>query len=185
MRRINHLRLPQCGFLWHNLNTLRPGKIAAISQTTVSNRFSWTKMHEFPLKFHWSLFLRFQLIIIQHWSRYNGFAPTRWKPLFETMMARLSTHVCINQPDWVECAYSWVKWSHLNSNVKWNVVLKLGWIKFDRDQILTWKANMKKWSSESLAWYCAYQKRWVSYEPPLLDMHFSIASKVITNIHLI
>ena len=35
-------------------------KIATISQTTLSNAFSWMKMLEFWLKFHWSLFLRVQ-----------------------------------------------------------------------------------------------------------------------------
>ena len=33
-------------------------KIADISQTTFSNAFSWMKMYEFILRFHWSLFLR-------------------------------------------------------------------------------------------------------------------------------
>ena len=42
----------------------------AISQTTFSNTFSWMKMFEFRLKFHWSLFLRFHLAIFQHWFRY-------------------------------------------------------------------------------------------------------------------
>ena len=44
-------------------------KMAAISQTTFSNAFSWMKMDEFRLKFHWSLFLRCQLTIFQHWFR--------------------------------------------------------------------------------------------------------------------
>ena len=44
-------------------------EIAAISQTTFSNTFSWKKMHEFRLRFHWSLFLRVHLIIFQHWFR--------------------------------------------------------------------------------------------------------------------
>ena len=42
----------------------------AISQTTFSNAFSWMKMFEFRLKFHWRLFLRFQITIFQHWFRY-------------------------------------------------------------------------------------------------------------------
>ena len=46
-----------------------PGKIAAISQTTVSNAFNWMKMYEFRLRFHWDLFLRFYLTIFQHWFR--------------------------------------------------------------------------------------------------------------------
>ena len=41
--------------------------MVAIFQTTSSNAFSWIKMYEFRLRFHWSLFLRFQLTISQHW----------------------------------------------------------------------------------------------------------------------
>ena len=44
-------------------------KMDAISQTTLSNAFSWMKMHEFRLRFHWSLFLKFELTIFQHWFR--------------------------------------------------------------------------------------------------------------------
>ena len=43
--------------------------MAAIFQTTFSNGFSWMKMFEFRLKFHWSLFLRVQLRISQHWFK--------------------------------------------------------------------------------------------------------------------
>ena len=44
-------------------------KMAAILQTPFSNTFSWMKMNELRLIFHWSLFLRVQLIIFQHWFR--------------------------------------------------------------------------------------------------------------------
>ena len=44
-------------------------KMDAISQTTFSNAFSWMKMFEYRLKFHWNLFLRIQLTIFQHWFR--------------------------------------------------------------------------------------------------------------------
>ena len=44
-------------------------KMNATSQTTSSNAFSWMKMSEFRLRFHWSLFLRVQLTIFQHWFR--------------------------------------------------------------------------------------------------------------------
>ena len=44
-------------------------KMDAISQTTFSNAFSWMKMSEYRLKFHWSLFLRVQLTISQYWFR--------------------------------------------------------------------------------------------------------------------
>ena len=44
-------------------------KMDAISQTTFWSAFSWMKMYEFRLRFHWSLFLRVQLTIFQHWFR--------------------------------------------------------------------------------------------------------------------
>ena len=45
-------------------------QIDAILQTTLSNAFSWMKILEFRLRFHWSLFLWVQLTIIQHWLRW-------------------------------------------------------------------------------------------------------------------
>ena len=44
-------------------------KMVAIFQTTFPNGFSWGKMYEFRLTFHWSLFLGVQLTIFQHWFR--------------------------------------------------------------------------------------------------------------------
>ena len=44
-------------------------KMATIFQTTFWNGFSWMKISEFRLISHWSLFLRFELIIFQHWLR--------------------------------------------------------------------------------------------------------------------
>ena len=43
---------------WIFFNKTRPRKMDAIFQTAFSNGFSWMKMYEFQLKFHWSLFLR-------------------------------------------------------------------------------------------------------------------------------
>ena len=45
------------------------GKRAAILQTTLSTAFSLMKMFEFRLEFHWSLSIRIQLTIFQHWFR--------------------------------------------------------------------------------------------------------------------
>ena len=42
----------------------------AISQTTFSSAFSWMKMFQFRIKFHWRLFLRVLLTIFQHWFRW-------------------------------------------------------------------------------------------------------------------
>ena len=43
--------------------------MAATFQTTFSNAFSWMKMYEFRLRFHWILFPWVQLTISQHWFR--------------------------------------------------------------------------------------------------------------------
>ena len=61
-------------------------RMADIFHTTFSNAFSWMKMHEFWLRFHWSLFLRVQLTIFQHWFR-------------EWLGAGQATSHCLNQ--WV------------------------------------------------------------------------------------
>ena len=58
-------------FFWSNMILTHWGrdKMDAISQTTCSSAFSGMKMFEFRLRFHWSLFRRVQLTIIQHWFR--------------------------------------------------------------------------------------------------------------------
>ena len=57
------------GWYSMSINTLGPRQMDAISQTTFSNGFSWMKVFEFRLKFHWSLFPRVQLTKFQHWFR--------------------------------------------------------------------------------------------------------------------
>ena len=68
--------------LWNCYDRLRPelmdgihflthwgwDKMAAIFQTFL-NAFLWMKIYELQLRFHWSLFLRVQLSIFQHWFR--------------------------------------------------------------------------------------------------------------------
>ena len=56
---------------WNRRNLTHGGRdeMDAIWQTTFSSAFSWMKIFEFRLKFHWSLFLRVQLTILQHWFR--------------------------------------------------------------------------------------------------------------------
>ena len=44
-------------------------KMATIFQTTFWNAFSWLKMYQFQLRFHWILFPRAQLTVSQHWFR--------------------------------------------------------------------------------------------------------------------
>ena len=73
-------RLPEMNILkslWHSasgngccfLTHWGRDKMAAIFQTIFRNGFSWMKMHQFCLRFHWSLFLRFELMIFQHCIR--------------------------------------------------------------------------------------------------------------------
>ena len=57
-------------FISHCLTHWGRDQIDAISQTTYSNTFSRMKMNEFHIGFPWSLFLRFELTIFQHWFRY-------------------------------------------------------------------------------------------------------------------
>ena len=54
------------------------GKVAAVFQTTFWNGFSWIKMHQLRLIFHWSLFPRVQLTIFQHWFKYHRYHLNRW-----------------------------------------------------------------------------------------------------------
>ena len=70
-------------------------KMAAVSQMTHSNAFSLMKILEFRLRFHWSLFLRVQLVQIMAWRRSGD------KPLSEPMMVSLLTHICVTRPQWV------------------------------------------------------------------------------------
>ena len=58
----NQKHAPYCIFTHLPLD-----KMAAISQRTFSNAFSWMKRFVYRFKFQWSLFLRVLLTIIQHW----------------------------------------------------------------------------------------------------------------------
>ena len=75
-------------------------KVASISQTTLSNAFSWMKMFEFRLKFYWSLSLR------SDWQYSTLFQIMAWrrpgdKPLSEPMMVSSLTHIWFTRHQWV------------------------------------------------------------------------------------
>ena len=61
-------RHPSNFLMWYTPHWAR-NKMASISQTTLSNSFSWMKMTIFRLKFHLSLSLSFHLTIFQLWFR--------------------------------------------------------------------------------------------------------------------
>ena len=86
----------------HRLTFWGRGTIAAISQTTFSNAFSWMKMYEFRFRFPWNVFPRFELNIhilalvqIIVWRRQGD------KPLSGPMMVSLLMHTCVTRPQWV------------------------------------------------------------------------------------
>ena len=54
---------------YHGITHIGRDNLVAISQTTYSNAFSWTEMCEFRWQFHWSLYMRVQFTIFQHWFR--------------------------------------------------------------------------------------------------------------------
>ena len=66
----------------------------AILQTTFSNDFSWMKMCECRLRFHWNLFRKFESTIFHHWFR-------KWHGA-----DCLMTHICVTRPHWVNL-YEW------------------------------------------------------------------------------
>ena len=96
-------------------------KMAAIFQTTFSNAFSWMKMFEFRLRFHWSLFPRVQLTIFQHWFRSGD------KPLSEPMMVSLLTDICVTWPQWVN---EFMQFIHTDSSclLQWHLCNHISYI---------------------------------------------------------
>ena len=93
------------------INSLRPSDaITAFSQTTFSSAFSWMKILEFWLIFHWNLFLRVPLTRFTDTNIPALVQVMAWrhpgdKPLSEPMLISLPTHICVTQPQWVK---SWL-----------------------------------------------------------------------------
>ena len=97
-------------------------KIADIFQTTFTNVFSWMKMYEFRLKFHWSLFLRLQLTIVQYWFRQWHGADQATSHYLNQWWSSLLTHIRVTRPQWgiqnihilisflLEVIRSWLLW---------------------------------------------------------------------------
>ena len=77
-------------------------KIASILHISFPNVFSCMKIYEFCFRFHWSLFLRFQLTIFQHWFRLWLGHRIGAKPLPESTTVNLLMHICVTWPQWVK-----------------------------------------------------------------------------------
>ena len=74
----------------------------AISQTTSSSAFSWTKMFAFRLKFHWSFFPKGPIYNIPALVQIIACRRPGDKPLSEPMMVSYQTHICVTRPQWVK-----------------------------------------------------------------------------------
>ena len=77
----------------HEIRHWGRGQMAAILQMTFSKAFSWIKIFEFQLKFHWCLFQSVQLIISQYWFRWWLGA----KPLPEPIMTSPDAFIYITR----------------------------------------------------------------------------------------
>ena len=67
IQQVDSWMMKECNISWIRTWRIDRDKIADIFQPTFSNAFSWMEMYECRLRFHWSLFLRVQLTISQHW----------------------------------------------------------------------------------------------------------------------
>ena len=89
-------------FITVSVYTLRARQMDAISQTIFSNAFSWMKMFEFRLKFHWIFVPKCPInnipamVQIMAWRRPSNM------PLSEPMVVSLPTHICLARPQRVK-----------------------------------------------------------------------------------
>ena len=73
-------------------------KFTAISQTTFSITFSWTKMYELRLIYYWKLFLRLELPIFQHWFRRLLGTEQATDHYLNQWWFSLLKHICVTRP---------------------------------------------------------------------------------------
>ena len=94
-------------------------KMAAILQMTLSNAFSWMKIYEFCLRFHWNLFPRFEWTIFHPsivGSDYGLASTRRQAIIWKKMMVSLQMDICVTRPQWVKDHVSGCR-----PTVHWNV----------------------------------------------------------------
>ena len=84
--------------------------------------FSWMKMYEFRLKFHWSLFLGSLMNNIPALAQIMAWRRPGDKPLSEPMMLRILTHICVTWPHWVK-KQSFINQGSLSQNSWRNLIL--------------------------------------------------------------
>ena len=86
---------------WGYLTHLPLNKWLPLLQTTFSNAFSWMKITEFGLKFHWIFFPGVQLTISQHWFRQWLGAEQATSHCLSQYLPSSLTHICSTRGRWV------------------------------------------------------------------------------------
>ena len=77
-----------------SLTHLTPDKMAAISQTTCSNIFSWMKISEFQIEYYWNMFLGVSLTTWKHWFKSWLGAVQATNQYLNQCWPSSSTHMC-------------------------------------------------------------------------------------------
>ena len=75
-------------------------KMDTISQTTLLITFSWMKMLEFRLNFHWCFVPKGPINNIPALFQIMAWRRPGDKPLSGPMIVRLPTHICVTRPQW-------------------------------------------------------------------------------------
>ena len=150
-------------FVWHVeatwLTHWGRDKMAAFSQTTLSNAFSWMKILEFRLKIHWFIPKGLinnipALVLIMAWRRPGD------KPLSEPMLVRSLTHICVTRPQWVNVnigIYESIIFNEkLNTENNWNLfpgtqlTTNQRWFRYSLDAVLVTSQCLNKCWHRSL-----------------------------------
>ena len=160
-------------------------KMDAILQMIFSSAFSWIKMFEFWLKFHWSLFLRVQLTLFQHWFRqWLGAGQASSHYLKQWCLVYWCIYVSLGLNELKLIGFRLTQWSrdrveHHYNTVKYNTRLNVFMQCYDRTYTRFWthkrhpylwgvhcKYFGEKWSSYNAGkLQCIYCKHFVEYWP--------------------
>ena len=116
-------------------------EMAVIWQTTFFNAFLSMKSFVFWFKFHWSLFLRIELKISLHWSRWWLHAKQVTSHYLNQCWPNSMMHICYTTGRWVnvcgvyDSTYNGIKWSLFDKEKKWSL--------FDNVNKVKNKANLR------------------------------------------
>ena len=117
--------------------------MAAISQTTFWNAFSWKKMDEFHIRFNKNLFLMIQLATFQHWFRQclgADQAMNQWWLVYWRIYVPLGLNVLIAVasylPNFIKIYWKTLTktWNLFHFGLHWNILqlylAPIGWQTF-------------------------------------------------------